>query len=56
MFSPDSGRIGALRFDALGLPSLPDAFLTCKEVAMQDVQEVSGPACGQAGHAEVRRL
>ena len=45
VFSPDSGRIGALRFDALGLPSLPDAFLTCKEVGMQDVQEVSRLNC-----------
>lgn len=56
VFSPDSGRIGALRFDALGLPSLPDAFLTCKEVGMQDVQEVSGPECWQAGCAQVRSL
>ncbi len=31
-FSPDTGRIDALRYDALGLPAIPEAVLTVLEV------------------------
>jgi len=31
-FSPDTGRIDALRYDALGLPAIPEAMLTVLEV------------------------
>ena len=30
-FSPDSGRVDALRYDALGLPAIPEAVLTVLE-------------------------
>ena len=30
-FSPDSGRVDALRFDALGMPAIPEAVLTVLE-------------------------
>ena len=32
-FSPDSGRVDALRYDALGLPAIPEAVLTVLEVS-----------------------
>ncbi len=36
-FSPDSGRVDALRYDALGLPAIPEAVLTVQEVGAEDV-------------------
>ena len=32
-FSPDSGRVDALRYDALGLPAIPEAVLTVLEAS-----------------------
>lgn len=36
-FSPDSGRVDALRYDALGLPAIPEAVLTVQEVGAEAV-------------------
>lgn len=45
-FSPDSGRVDALRYDALGLPAIPEAVLTVLEARhCIQVPRWTGPLC-----------
>ena len=39
-FSPDTGRIDALRYDALGIPAIPASALVVSEVGLEAVAEV----------------
>lgn len=42
VFNPDDGAISSIKFDALGIPSLPQGLLSCSSLAWQDIVAV-GP-------------
>jgi sporulation protein YlmC with PRC-barrel domain len=54
VFSPDSGALALLRYDALGLPSIPQALLSCSSLAWDDITAV-GPARVVARRGAERR-
>ena len=52
-FSPDSGRVDALRYDALGLPAIPEAVLTVLEARpclQAPCTELLCPTSGDSWH------
>jgi sporulation protein YlmC with PRC-barrel domain len=42
LFNPDDGRIMTVRYDALGIPSIPQSLLTCYSINWRDIVAV-GP-------------
>lgn len=40
-FDPDSGAISTLKFDVLGLPSIPQALLPCSALRWEEVVAVA---------------
>eukprot|EP00890_Picochlorum_soloecismus_P005517 jgi/Picsp_1/5967/NSC_03322-R1_prc-barrel domain protein len=42
LFNPDNGQILSIRFDALGIPSIPQNLLTCSRLSWRDIVAV-GP-------------
>ena len=42
IFNPDNGQVVSIRYDALGLPSIPQSLLSCYTLAWQDIVAV-GP-------------
>ncbi|KAL4449541.1 hypothetical protein ABPG77_007185 [Micractinium sp. CCAP 211/92] len=42
LFSPDSGAISTIKYDKLGVPSLPQALLSCYSISWEDVKAL-GP-------------
>jgi sporulation protein YlmC with PRC-barrel domain len=42
IFNPDNGQIVSIRYDALGLPSIPQSLLSCYTLGWQDIVAV-GP-------------
>jgi sporulation protein YlmC with PRC-barrel domain len=43
VFNPDSGAISSIKYDALGIPSIPQSLLSCSSLSWQDVVAV-GPS------------
>ena len=43
-FSPDSGKVDCLRYDALGWPAIPEKLVGVWEVGVECVEEVDGLA------------
>lgn len=42
LFNPDNGQIISIRFDALGIPSIPQNLLTCSRLSWRDIVAI-GP-------------
>lgn len=42
LFSPDTGAISTIKYDKLGVPSLPQALLSCYSISWEDVKAL-GP-------------
>ena len=43
-FSPDSGKIDCIRYDALGWPAIPERLVGVWEVGVECIQEIDGLA------------
>ena len=41
-FSPDSGKIDCIRYDALGWPAIPEKLVGVWEVGVECIQEIDG--------------
>jgi sporulation protein YlmC with PRC-barrel domain len=42
VFNPDNGQVASVRYDALGIPSIPQALLSCYSISWEDIVAV-GP-------------
>lgn len=40
VFNPDTGAISSIKYDALGIPSIPQSLLSCSSLSWQDVVAV----------------
>jgi sporulation protein YlmC with PRC-barrel domain len=43
VFNPDTGAVSSIKYDALGIPSIPQSLLSCSSLSWQDVVAV-GPS------------
>lgn len=56
LFNPDDGRIITVRYDALGIPSIPQSLLTCYSINWRDIVAVGPSTTIVSRNAEKRAI